>query len=243
MRAWLAMVLTFMAATAWAASGTHFPLGATDVPIGDLGRDVVWAQLPPTDGGYAYASHTDSDDTWYAESADDFFMSSLYPVMAVEWWGIYVPAAPPFVEQFVIRFYTDVPADPPDVPFSHPGDLVYESSSWTFLSELWDPEIGTYRYEADLLDPPPLASGEIYWISIQAILPYDRQWGWAQCDEEYWWNDEAVMDFAMFNVPRWTPFSQVEGLWRYGELAFVLYDMPFSAVEEMSWGNIKALYR
>lgn len=242
----LAIVLT--ASVALAVPGGQFGGKGDETFQWEGSRDVIWAQMPQPGPSHYVGSHYDPmEPAWIIEAADDFFFSTLYPVVGVEWWGGYYRGGevlpPPYVASFTIRFYSDVPADPPDVPWSHPGDLLHTYTTGAF-SEVPAPEISQwiFHYEAVITDPPPLSPGNIYWISIQAELVYDYQWAWVKCVEADWYQDEAVARSEPFGAPDWTPCEYL-GTLPYMELAFVLYDEPGSPVEATSWSSIKALYR
>jgi hypothetical protein len=200
----------------------------------EAGRDIKWSQLP-FNGGNALASQYDYVYPFYSESSDDFECLDGDPITAVEWWGQYWnPGYPPYAEYFVIRFYDNIPAP----PFSQPGNLLYVYESFDYTEE-YDPAVDQFHYYAEI---PPFYQtlGEIYWVSFQAVLVFQPQWGWCECDPQYYWGDEAVMDFALLGIPRWTTMTNATGA--YAEMSFVLHG-PASPVEDSSWGSIKALYR
>ena len=104
--------------------------------------------------------------------------------------------------------------------FSHPGDLLYEHECYVYGEE-YDPASGQYHYyqelEGDWFEQAP---GNIYWISIQAVVVFPPQWGW--CESEELWNDEGVVKSVYpFGLPDWTPLSDPLGY--PVEFAFVLW--------------------
>jgi hypothetical protein len=208
--------------------------------------NVKWEQLPGNDP--ALPSQDDPCQGWTGEAADDFYCTDGAPISTVEWWGIHVPPACAAPASFMIRFYADVPADPPIEPWSRPGGLLYEEECSVF-TEVWEDEYQQYHYTQDLQVPFYQIAGQIYWISIQAIVCMpDVGWAWCECDPTYYWNDEAVWrsqnpDPNWF-FPNWTPVSVYTGGVYYIELAFRLSSQEQPApVEETHWGIIKALYR
>lgn len=237
MRHVAALMLLAVAATASAMPATHATTSGGGARHGGTDQCSFWMQYPGPFGMIVCAQY-DSVYPFYAECADDFmYPQFVAPVDGVEWWGNYWQGSPRPPDAFIIRFYGDVPGP----PFSHPGNLLYEESYQDYTEE-YDPQYNLYRYYIRLA-PGSTFAGEpdtIYWISIQAVLVYYPQWGWAACDEMYWWNDEGVLDFELLGIPRWTPLTQA-GM-DYAEFAFVLYEQAIS-VEAESWTGIKAMFR
>lgn len=213
---------------------SHVSAAETRGPESDAGREIKQMQLPLI-GGISIPSQ-EYDPELCSEAADDFFWDSVGSLIEIEWWGQYegTPAPP---DHFIVRFYDDVPGP----PFSHPGNLLYEAWVSDYHEE-YDPEYDQYRYyHVFWTDPFYPEPWEIHWISVQAPIGTAVEWGWCECDPEYYWNDEAVWDSQDHGVPRWTPMSWV--FERPIELAFILHDGLNVAVEDGSWGAIKALYR
>jgi hypothetical protein len=238
MRLAIALVVVLVASVALAAPTTHSPASnGTGTFEYEPSRHIKWMQLP-LPGGNALASQYDYAYPFYAESADDFECIDGIPINAVEWWGQYWnPGYVCSAEYFVIRIYSYVPGP----PWSMPGDLlaIYECFDY---QEEFDPAYDQYHYFCELDPPFPQVVGEYYFISFQAVLVFTQcsQWGWCECDPIYYWGDEAVMDFELLGIPRWTNMTNATG--SYYELAFVLHG-PQSPVEESTWGSIKALFK
>ncbi len=208
-----------------------------------------WCQLPGEDP--SLWSQLDQCQNWTALAADDFFCDDGSPINRVEWWGIHVPPECGTPQTFIIRFYSDVPADPanPDQPWSHPGDIILEQECFS-ATEVWDEEYQQYHYSQELPQWFYQEVGTVYWFSVQAeVCMPDQGWGWCECDPSYYWNDEAVWTSQnpdpYWFFPTWTPPSVFTGDpdYYYMELAFCLFSELGSPVEDSSWGNIKALYR
>lgn len=237
MRLALVLVLVLAATLAWGGPTAKSPAThGNGQPTWEPNKALVlkWIQTPLV-GGNAYASQFDSVYPFYAESSDDFYCDDTRPIVAVEWWGLYWNGVvPPYASSFVIRFYADVPASG-GLP-SHPGSLLYEEPC-TVYTEQWDDYYGQYHYFQNLTVPFAQVPGHIYWCSVQAVHFFTggSQWGW--CRSEQHWNDLAVMDFAFIGIPRWTVISDNV------DLAFGLYVVETSPVEDSTWGGIKALYR
>lgn len=233
MRIVIALAVLLVAAPGLAALTTHSATPGAGAFEYEPTRDIKWAQLPPV-GGNVVSSQYDYLYPFYSESADDFGCDEDGQILSVEWWGNYWNGSPAPPEYFMIRFYSDDPGG----PYSHPHQLLFEEACYDFNEEL-DLVLNDYHYFAELATPFVQACGNIYWVSVQAVMLFSPQWGWLECDPMYYWNDEAVMDFALLGIPRWTPMSHFGS---YYELAFVLHG-EFTPVEECGWGKIKALYR
>ena len=236
MRLAIVLAVVMVASVAFAAPTAVGPAGnGTGNFVYEGGRDIKWQQLPFV-AANALASQYDYVYPFYAECSDDFECLDGDPITAVEWWGNYWnPGYPPYAEYFVIRFYDNIPAP----PFSQPGNLLFEEYCYDYTEE-YDATLGIFHYYQELTTPFNQVQGEVYWVSFQAVLVFQPQWGWCECDPQYYWGDEAVMDFALLGYPRWTTMTSATGT--YYELSFVLHGAP-SPVEDSSWGNIKALYR
>lgn len=196
-------------------------------------RDIKWMQLPLV-GGSAIASQYDfCDPLFEVKCADDFFCEDGDEIVAVEWWGQYWNGSPFPPAYFTIRFYSDNPGPP-----STPAELLYLFECYDYNEE-YDPNYDQYHYFCEI---PPFfqEAGNIYWLSVQPALCFPPQWGWCQCAEEYYWNDQGVLKSDYFGVPNWTEINILVGY--YVEFSFILHS-PFSPVEDSTWGGIKALYR
>jgi hypothetical protein len=164
-----------------------------------------WSQPPepytPDDGYNGWNEM--SVYNWYQIVADDWPCTTEYPVTDLHWWGSFInwpyKVAPQLPDRFHIGIWTDVPANPPAEPFSHPGVMLWEvwcdNFTYEFVGWDWDPRIlgrqnpnppeACFRFDQVLdraewffQDP-----GEnIYWISIAAVYDSgaypDYPWGW-----------------------------------------------------------------
>lgn len=180
-------------------------LDADDVAL--LGATVLapktekWSQLPApgTKRDLLLGWNEPSDFYQGYIAADDWVCTSSNPVSRVRWWGSYSqwnaaepPAGPEPAQNFIVQFWTDVPASPQQ-PYSHPGQCVYHQevkATPTFAGWDYDPVAKAYetcfRYEADLpttarfyQEPGPTGTN-VYWISISAAsqLNVMNRWGW-----------------------------------------------------------------
>ncbi len=146
--------------------------------------------------------------TWYEGTAmaDDFADPIDTPVVHVRWWGSYLgdlinPDQP--VNQFLIAFESDVPADQNPLGFSHPGEVLNSQivrrgplspGSGTFTEKLivdappgFD-DIYEYNAELHLGKEFPQKPETVYWLKIAALVEPDAtgvppvQWGWHNRD-------------------------------------------------------------
>ena len=212
-------VFLMMATGAWATNGD----------------EVKWSQPPDMETGVNIKSIEGPPQPIVA---DDWQCRDPRPVTDVHFWGSYIgwqqpdnsvtPLQPPGVNGFVIRIYKDVPADPPDNPYSHPGDILYEMPIDDFKEEYFASILlpdGTWEhkfyYNLDLPEPFFQEEGTIYWISIAAIMRDDTlfPWGWETCDPYFhfmdnacWWVDGAwkELKFGEPPIPAWYPHRTVD---------------------------------
>ena len=163
---------------------------------------VKWSQPPDMEYGVNIRS-TEVEPV----VADDWQCRDPSPVADVHFWGSYIGwevnnsepvIAPPGVDLFIIRIYEDVPANTdPDVPHSHPGELLYAEK----VDKFEERYVGTiphpnetyehkFYYSMDLPEPFEQKEGTIYWISIAAVMQNDQYpWGWETSTRH--WNDNA----------------------------------------------------
>ena len=117
------------------------------------------------------------------------------------------------VDSFAMTIYSDIPANPPSVPYSQPGQLLWQKTIpiadvqvTTFntgrLEGWWNPQngarignsIATYnQYDVclDSVDWFYQDSGVVYWLGIYAYPTQTvNEWGWKSTANH--WNDNAV---------------------------------------------------
>jgi len=203
---------------------------------------VKWSQLPDmTEYGYDWSSET----VVPSMTADDFLCDTPLAVIDVHWWGSYYDSGglwpykssndfddptlgsgnpPGIITGFNIEFYTNVPADEL-IPWSHPGDLLYEElidmglvneTYFGTITHVYGAQENVWQYNCVLPIPfeqDPLADpvdidddgtldGTIYWIKIQAVHEDPEiQWGWHEADSL--WQDNAVQHWGPDPIPFW----------------------------------------
>jgi hypothetical protein len=175
--------------------------------------------------------------------ADDWRCSGSGPVTDFHFWGSWMNDDVGIVDAFLIRIFTDIPADPPQVEYSRPGELLWEfiiPGPEVLIVEMppsaqgwYDPQIEQFypdnhvryfQYDVFLpeeVDPFVQIEGEIYWLCISAFVsgPQPVQWGWKSSLEEF--NDDAVRgvdDPPFFWVDLYHPPDFMRSL----DLAFVI---------------------
>ena len=193
--------------------------------------------------------------------ADDWLCQDDRPVTDIHWWGSYQdwmePQAPPNAPiAFHIGIWTDVPAMPPDVPWSHPGEMIWEMRvpKEEILVEpagcdMYPPLMGQpdscFRYDYDIpqgqwfqQDPGPT----VYWISIAAIYdpesppPEEFIWGWKT--REHFWNDDAVRIFDPIAPTAGAIFIDGEPIHHPEEVSWdMAFELTSQDIEELDFGD------
>jgi len=206
---------------------------------------VKWSQMPEMGPyGYDFSSSTDIPSM----VADDFLCSDPLAIIDLHWWGsYYVPgpiwpypnsdnlpdptiatgAPPQILQGFNVEFYTDVPAGlDPLMPWSHPGQLLYEEfvpitavfenlygtvthiggvqeNVWQYNCRLPTPFFQDPTSDPTDVDGDGKPDGTVYWLKIQAVTTADLiQWGWHEANAL--WHDNAVQWWPPNpNAPFW----------------------------------------
>ncbi len=178
--------------------------------------------------------------------ADDWMCSSSGPVTDVHFWGSWMGGMTGEIISFNISIHADIPADPPQVPYSMPGVTLWEyevpfanviaQPFVTDLDEGWyDPAQGIWNYPDhneywqyniffdQFLPPEELfvqQEGTIYWLNISATVvdPAATLWGWKSTQDH--WNDDAV--FAFWGNLQWVDMYEPPDFAQSLDLAFVI---------------------
>jgi hypothetical protein len=191
--------------------------------------EVKWEQYPDPAGNAWMAMLDICPNGWTAEMADDFECLDGDRITAVEWWGTdgTIDNSGSLPDHYIIRFYSDVPAGV-DMPWSHPGDLLYEEECWDFTAE-WDGDLEQFHFYQDLAVQFCQEIGTFYWFSVLGVVCSDDGEGayWCDCYTVPQWNDEAVIRSDFHGYPEWTAMSEyASGYYGPRELSFVLHGAP-----------------
>jgi hypothetical protein len=186
---------------------------ATSVSMADPPtQPVKWSQLPDMNRGLDYSSETKVPSV----VASDWRCQDGLPVTDIHWWGSYwvpnlpVPpdgfpnsdgfanAPPGGIQAFILKIYSDVPAGG-SVPFSRPGQLLWAFDTSNYNEVLYGTtaagkDVLQYNVYLPQADWFAQVAGQIYWLSIEAVLQDPmRQWGWHESKDHSF--DDAVQDF------------------------------------------------
>ncbi len=173
--------------------------------------------------------------------ADDWKCSETGRVKEMHFWGSWMHGWEGNILQFNLMVYSDIPADPPQVPYSRPGELLWmtEIPIWNviiremepFPQGWYNPTYGEFFfedhitwYQYNIFLPDHLwfwqEEGTIYWLCISAVVevPEETMWGWKSTGDH--WNDDAVWTFMgeEYWIDMWEPPDFSQSL----DLAFVI---------------------
>ena len=181
---------------------------------------VKYSQPPNTEWSYDLSSEikqpTGAGIVYQSLMADDWLCNATGTVTDIHWWGSYwapYPAEPYSdysdsrpnapaggITGFNITIWNDVQVGPNN-PYSHPGTMRQEitgTANEQLDYTITDPSgfltHSVYKYNVDLSSNDQFRqdAGNIYWLSIQAILPdLEKQWGWHETTSIH--NDIGVM--------------------------------------------------
>lgn len=172
--------------------------------------------------------------------ADDFLCSESGWIQDVHFWGSWMHDIVGDMGMFWIRIFSDIPADPPQVPYSRPGDILHwvevmasdvviveeepSPQGWYDPSQgffLFDDHIRYFQYNIylDSADWFWQEAGTVYWLNIVAFVagPPEAVWGWKSSVDH--WNDDAVWAFED------PPYMWID-LWEPPDF-FISMDMSF----------------
>ena len=216
---------------------------------------IKWLQFPDMDDGINILSISNNPVV-----ADDWLCTDGKPISEVHFWGSYlspdesthwqqdisgppgIPLPPtPGVNKFKLSFHKDVPAGvDPDMPFSHPGELIKEV--WVDFREVeehyWDsiPHVNNQEetwyehkfYYIIYLDEPFMQDeGTIYWLDIGAEPKEDGEWFWGWETSKDHWHDNAVRGDGLY----WRDLGPMIGQPKV-DMAFLLSTGPVDCLGE-----------
>jgi len=202
--------------------------------IPDDGHKMHYPQLPDVHGW-------DVNTTMPVELADDWECSESGWVKDIHFWGSWMDDRESEILSFILSIYSDIPANPPQIPYSRPGELLWSDTNETFIvtppiytpePEGWyDPIQGLYLFDnhlhyyqyniyLDTADWFLQDSGTIYWLTIHAFVsdPDSTQWGWKSSVDH--WNDDAV--YRLIGEPDWNELYEPPDFEISMDLSFVI---------------------
>jgi hypothetical protein len=185
-------------------------------------------QLPDPTGWDVMASHP-------IILADDWMCIESGPVTDIHWWGSWLNDNVGTVDFCVLSIHEDIPADPPAIPYSRPGNTLWEFEAWEYgvipydpptmegwydpsqENALFDNHIAYFRYDVFLPEQMWFMqdSGRIYWLNIVAVgvgPTGGEQWGWKSTQDR--WNDDAV--WAYWGDLNWIEMYE-PAEWKYNQ--------------------------
>jgi len=172
--------------------------------------------------------------------ADDFMCSETGWIKDIHFWGSWMHGIEGEIMAFVLSLHADIPANPPQIPYSRPGPTLWEAYITRFAATPIDPptpegwfdpsqmlvlpndHFAYFQYDI-ILDPSQWfhqEAGTIYWLNISAIVagPTLTQWGWKSSINH--WNDDAV--WAYWGDLNWIDLWEPPFLEQSLDLAFVI---------------------
>lgn len=215
--------------------------------VGDLAVDpMAWEPLAAEPLDLAFEIWGDTKVDVNARVADDWRCDGR-PVTAVRWWGSYLdwpdPIPPMGVDRpsgFILRWYTDIPADESGLGYSMPG---FELTNVTvtlsdepyvgdlpsgFVSEFYECEVSNkwnglgweheFEYYVQLEEPWMEKPGRIYWLSIEpyyAVGSPNFRWGWKTTYEHDVIDDAVVWIDPDLGEPVWWELTWPEYPYHY----------------------------
>jgi len=205
--------------------------------LADWPHHVKWDQLQPDPTTNSAASWLDYDTPSDAQTADDFLCSGSVLdryITDLEFWGFSYYGTV-WIQNFVVQFYTDVPATPNEE--SHPGDLLYTyhvgaaNPNDPLKIGWYEAEVGSNglsRFKIDLPQDHWFDQGlgqKILWVSIQGEMVTDGYFDafyWTFRDPAYGtFRDDAAFQSSYFGYAPWAHWgndaSGTTGLY-YGPL-------------------------
>lgn len=152
--------------------------------------------------------------------ADDWLCTGTGPVTSIHFWGSWQDDFVVPITNIHLSIHADIPAGTGGVPFSRPGDLLWEydtgpdgfviGQEQTGDQGWFDPNTGQWiendhnlYFQYNVMDiPNPFVQdeGTIYWLDISVTVQDSAaHWGWKTSLEH--WNDDAV--WGDFPNPNW----------------------------------------
>ena len=193
------------------------------------GHKMHWPQMPDENGWDVNITYFQPEPP-HRVVADDWECSQTGPVTDIHFWGSWQGDMKGEIEWIDIEIYDNIPANPPEFPYSQPGTLLWYQSfhpgEWT--ERLWGAgEQGWYDpwwniwwlfdhfeiWQYNITDiPVPGAfeqeEGEIYWLAIYVRLMEGSvgEFGWKTSLDHFM--DDAV--WGEYPSPMWNELFDPE---------------------------------
>lgn len=176
----------------------------------------------------------DVNATWPFLTADDWLCIGTGPVAEIHFWGSWQHGIEGSLDAFNLKIFSDIPADPPQIPYSRPGELLWQLrvpiaevivrpiatddvEGWYGPNSgevFWSDHNEYFQYNVYLPNQDWFLQeeGTIYWLGIGAevALPQENSWGWKSTDNH--WNDGGVWGV---DDPPYTWIELLEPAWVY----------------------------
>jgi Dockerin type I domain len=145
------------------------------------------------------------DDPWSVNATDEIYISDDWTcsetgyVKDIHFWGSWKDQNDEDSPSYVICIQADVPANPPTVPFSHPGEVIWgpyelfpdanvmydpvpkSGFYYPYLDENYPDDHNKYFQYNFFLDEDKWfqqEEGTVYWLTIKYVQGGNREWGW-----------------------------------------------------------------
>jgi hypothetical protein len=207
---------------------------------------ITMADWDPGDGNKMHFPQPPDEAGWDVYTSDmnsigdDWMCSESGWVKEIHFWGSWYADDVGSIGSFRIGICADIPANPPDNPYSRPGQLLWDKmipmnmvtvrsltsptpQGWyTPSTGDYIPDDHTQYFQYNIFLPDTLwfwqEEGTIYWLVIFANTSMNEFWGWKSSIEN--WNDNAVYWDPLFMS--WYPMSEPPGFTDPLDLAFVI---------------------
>ncbi len=186
-----------------------------------------YPQLPDEDGW-------DVNATQPLVLADDWQCSDSGWVKDIHFWGSWKNGLEGTIVGFWLSIHSNIPEDPPYIPYSRPGETLWELYVEDFdftpidpptMEGWYDPSTGEvipndhqayFQYNICLHEPDWFCQYQdtIYWLNISAVVegPVGTQWGWKNSEDHFL--DDAVWAFwgELNWIDIWEPSTPLSNL-------------------------------
>ncbi|MDD3731456.1 MAG: hypothetical protein PHU88_03670 [candidate division Zixibacteria bacterium] len=196
----------------------------------------IRADWVPKDGHKMHFPQLPNEEGWDVNAtypffvADDWMCSATGPITEIHFWGSWRGGITGNIVAFQIEIYSDIPASPPQVPYSRPGDILWRGVFENYVPRLillpesmwqgwYNPSTGEYNRQdhqeywqyniVEISEPFVQEQGTIYWLAISAIVeqgPQPLEWGWKTSLDV--WNDASSWADGATGVNYWQPILE-----------------------------------